>query len=475
MKKTLIALLSVMVVLAFTASAFALHAVTSGEYTPSLVKAGKSQIELGGQIRIRGNFSTNTDFNDKESDTQQYYDQRVRLSTKANVSDKTMAVVELETGVNRDEDTHPMGTSTYNWGSGMEAKRDALYLRQAYISHQFGTVGGIKAGHMLLALGNRLFFDHSNYGDDALLGWIAVGPGELAFLDIKVDENGSADYKGKVHVADDTDAYVLSLEMPINDIGVSADVTYLRFRDKSDWDKGAYLANLGVRANADLKVVKIKADIEVQSGKAEKATPEALADGFPSKYTFSGYAGMLGVEGIAGPVTIKGGAGYGTGDKWVKSDKIDKKNEGFQTLLTDNQYTTFIYDYSVMGASGGKYQGLNNTMYINVGAAIKPMPDLKVSADVYYLSAAQERALNGARKDAAVECVDTTDTCKKSKKLGYEVDAKIEYQLASNLVYYIEAGYLMAGDAYDRWDSEKGKNVDADDPYRVRHGLILEF
>jgi len=81
MKKSLIVLLSVMVVLAFTASAFALHQVKSSEYTPGLVKAGKSQITLGGEIRIRGDHKNDLDFDQKASDTTQKYDQRVRLGT----------------------------------------------------------------------------------------------------------------------------------------------------------------------------------------------------------------------------------------------------------------------------------------------------------------------------------------------------------------------------------------------------------
>jgi hypothetical protein len=68
MKKYLV-LLSVIAVLAFAVSAFALHEVPSQEYTPSIVKtAAKSQIELGGEMRIRGEATKNlTDFsNDGE-------------------------------------------------------------------------------------------------------------------------------------------------------------------------------------------------------------------------------------------------------------------------------------------------------------------------------------------------------------------------------------------------------------------------
>lgn len=451
MKKTLILLLSVMVVLAFAASAFALHQVTSSEYTPGLVKAGKAQIELGGEIRVRGNLSKNTDFNDDTEDTSQSYDQRVRLRTKANVTDKTMGVVELEAKAG--------SSSSYTWGSGTESKRDAMYIRQAYISHQFGTIGGIKAGHMLLGLGNRLFFDHTNYGDDALIGWVAVGPGELSLIDIKVAEGDTKDDRSvtithpvKDFNMDDYDAYVLAIEMPINVANVSADITYLRNRDTTTYDKGLKFFNIGVRADADLKVVKVKGDVEVQRGKASK-------DVAGDELKFKGMAAMLGVEANVGPATIRGGAAYGTGTD--EDDDADEVKE-FQTLLTDNQYSTFIYDYTVAGAAADSATDLNNglanTMYITVGASVKPIPDLKVSVDAYYLRASKE-----------VE----NEVGDKTKKLGYELDGKIEYQLATNLAYYIEAGMLFAGDAYNR--VEDGDEKDADNPYRVRHGLLLSF
>jgi len=98
MKKYLVLALSVMVVLAFAATSFALHQVTATEYTPSVVKAAKAQITLGGEIRIRGDVKKNTsDFDNDRPDTTQKYDQRVRLNTKAQVSPDTFGLVELET------------------------------------------------------------------------------------------------------------------------------------------------------------------------------------------------------------------------------------------------------------------------------------------------------------------------------------------------------------------------------------------
>jgi len=451
MKKSLVALFSVLVVLVFTASAFALHAVEGQEYQPSLVKAAKSMIELNGQIRIRGDLKKNNDFNDDAKDTTQKYDQRARFGVKAAVSENTFGVVELE--------TTPGNSSTYDWGTmGTENKRQAMYIRQAYIAHQtnaLGTLAGFKAGHMLLALGNNLFFDHTNYGDDAFILWTRVGAGELSFIDIKVDEGAN----GVKTQNDDLEAYVAALTMPIGDvIGLSTDVTYLRGHDKSVYDKGTQFINWGLRAMADMNVVKVNAGFEAQFGTDKKSAPDVFGN---TENKHKGYAGMLGIEANAGPAAIRARAGYGSGDKVKDNGDSEGEDDAFRTLLTDNQYYTFVYDYSLQTACGSVHTGLCNTMYFNLGAGVKPSPDFKGSLDFYYLQAVEDVALNGATK--------------KDKDLGYEIDGKIEYQISSNLAYYVEAGYLIAGNAYDRFDAAKGKDVDADNAYRVRHGIILNF
>ena len=53
MKKYLLVLLSVLAIVAFATSAFALHEVQTQEYTPGLVKTGKSMIQLGGELRVK--------------------------------------------------------------------------------------------------------------------------------------------------------------------------------------------------------------------------------------------------------------------------------------------------------------------------------------------------------------------------------------------------------------------------------------
>ncbi|MBI5741092.1 MAG: alginate export family protein [Nitrospirae bacterium] len=450
MKKYVVALLSVLVVLAFAVTSFALHQSPTTEYTPSLVKAKKASIELGGELRVRGNVTKDADFDSSNTnETSQYYDQRARLSLKANTSANTFGFIELESG--EDVSTTSNSKDTVVWGNSSNTKTGALSIRQAYIAHQgkgLGMLTGIKAGHLLAALGNNLFFDHSKFGDDGIVLWAAVGDGEVSLTTLKLDENDTPEN-------DDTDAYILGFEMPVAGISVGGDLTNLRTRDKDTHDNGQRFYNLGLRADADLKVVKVKVDVEKQFGKKGR---DAAGDEEKS----SGAAFMLGAEAPLGPVTARAKAAYGSGD-----ETSDTKDKSFNTFLSDQQNYTFIYEYTVPAASRAKNTGLENTMFFNVGVTAKPMDALKVSADAYLLRAVKAVNLNSALN------ADGTDAT--SKSLGFEIDAKAEYEIDTNLAYFVEAGMLFAGEAYDLGTATAGTNTASDNPYRVRHGVILKF
>jgi hypothetical protein len=302
-----------------------------------------------------------------------------------------------------------------------------------------GKVATLKAGHMLLALGNNLFFDHTKFGDDAILFSIPAGDGEVTLINIKFAE-------GDNHENDDLDGYVAAFGMPIGASKVSADLTYLRDHAKGATYEGFYLVNLGGRFNGDFSGVKVKVDGEVQTGKAKD-----YLGGDDLKYR--GFALMAGVEVPAGPATVRANAAYGSGDKKDTTDK----NEGYTNFLSDNQYYTYIYDYKVMTAAGGTHTGISNTWYLNAGVTAKPTTDLSLSGDLYFLRA--------ARRMSEADNLD-------SKKIGVELDAKAEYQIDSNLVYFVEAGYLWAGDLYK---NVVGAHEDPDNPWSARHGLLLKF
>lgn len=423
MRKSLIIVVSMLFMLGFYASAFA------------------ADVTIGGEIRVRGEFDTNTtDFDNDVGDNTSWYDQRVRLSVDAQVTPNTKGFIELQTvGIN----PYNQGVDSYPWGSGESgatgypegnSEGEDLHIRQAYILHQgsglLGYNAGIKIGRMPLKLGNSLFFDHTKFGDDAIV-LFADPTNELmiGLVNIKLTE-------GLFDENDDSDVYIGLFAYKGSGYNVSGDVTYVNDQDFSS--DGLGLWNFGLRGDTSVAGFTLRGDLEVQTGEAEGTS--ALG----TDVDFKGWAALVGVDYALENVTVGAEFAYGSGD----DDPADNDFESFvNTLGADEQHYTYVYEDRVTSAAGALSTGLTNTWYIKVGADTKVNPDLSVGADLYYLEASE-----------------TTGSI--AEEIGVEIDANLNYKIDKNLVYFVEAGYLFADDFY---------GTDLDNPYVVRHGLTLTF
>ncbi len=444
MKKYLVILLGAVFVLCFAASAFAIHAEIPAE-TQAVVTKGV-QVTIGGDIRIRGEFDQNVNaFDDNAGDHTSFYDERIRLNVNAQVTPNTVGYIEIE-GANG-----PTSTG-YTWGnpdSGSrgvynvgDAKRAQLNLLEAWILHTgsglLGMPAGIKVGHMALALGNKLFFDHTLFGDDAIV--LFADPMKelhIAVLTAKFRE-------GSTLLNDDANAYVGLFNYTTKEFGVGFDATYVDDQKLFAGGADTHLWNFGLRANADIAGFSLKADGEIQTGKIEE--PDIK---------FQGYAFLVGAAYTFAPVRLGIDYAYGSGDKGDDPSKF----KTFVTSLSNYQHTTYVYDYkSPVHASGFSGAGVANTQYVKVDASMPLVKDLSGYLAYYWLHANELTAAEtatGANHD-----------------IGSEIDAKITYKIDKNLVYYVEGGYLFAGDFFR---VVTGPNKSPDDAYAVRHGIQLSF
>ncbi|MCG2709516.1 MAG: alginate export family protein [Thermodesulfovibrionales bacterium] len=454
MKNYLALVLGVIFTLGFAASAFAIPAEIPAE-TQAVVAKGATQVTLGGELRFRGEIKDNVaDFNDAASDISDTsaYDGRVRIRFQADVSKNTQGVIHLESGSNT--------TDTYTWGSADSdgkgiygegnAKRGTLAILEAWIQHKTDALGipaGLKVGHMPLKLGQGLFLDHSNFGDDAIV--VFMDPTKelhIGLLTAKFTE-------GTAGSPDDTDAYVALFAYKGKDFNVSGDVTYL---DDQDYNaKGLHLMNYGLRADTKVGPLGLKADVELQDGKSK---PDTGAD---TKY--KGYAYLLGVDYKIGGYTLDLEYALGSGD----GDSGDNKVGTFVTAQGSKpQHYTYVYEYrtrtagvtapSTGATSGNAHTGLANTTYYKLGLKGDLTKDLNLVANYYILRATKEVSTSGTYN---------------SKKIGQELDAKVTYKIDKNLVYFVEGGYLWAGDFYKNITT----GVDPDNAFAVRHGIALSF
>ncbi|HHN63958.1 MAG TPA: hypothetical protein ENK09_01165 [Nitrospirae bacterium] len=443
MKKYLAIITVFLFVLGFAASAFAVHAEIPAE-TQAVIAKGSTQITLGGSLRFRGDLKE-TDFDDQTSPSAKY-DARVRLHLNAKVSDTVSGYVELESSNDSDSDT----SENWTWGdtsgaTGVYAvgngRRHSLRVLQAWINYNPGPVG-IKVGHMPLALGNKIFFNHTKFGDDAIV--IYGNPTKqlhLAALTAKFRESSGTK-------SDDSTGYVALFVYKGGTFNLSGDVTLVddQATNTHPADNEIHAWNFGLRGDTKVAGLTVRGDVELQTGKMYVDTANEL--------DIKGYAVMLGLDYKMGATKLTLEGGIGSGD----DDATDDDFDAFITSLGAHPNAplyTFVYDYSATGASGGTNAGITNTTYIKLAASTKATKKMGLKGQIVWLKATEDVDLNGGNNP--------------DDELGWEIDGKVTYKLAKNLKYWVEGGYLFVGDAYN------DANDEADDAWRLRHGIQLSF
>jgi len=430
LKKYLAIVIGMLFVLGFAASAFAIHAEIPSE-TQAVVAKGSTQITLGGDIRFRMDYRDNlTDQLDNGSGDEHFaqVDARVRLKIDAKVSDNTSGRIHFENDWVWGVDNTAQGT--YNRGNTtVGAYKKGGQFIEAWIQHKAGPVN-IKIGHMPLALGNLLFFDHREMGDDAVLFSMSPNKQTHVFgLYSKFDEAVGG-------INDDANAYVLGAGYNAGNFGVGGDVTYV-----DDQQNSIHLWNFGLRGNVNVAGFALKGDVEIQTGEVDVV-------GGPD---FSGWAAYLRGDYKMGGTNLYGLIAYGSGDDADSADDI----EAFQTSLSAvvYDYAGYLYHYRMKTASGGK-GGISNTMVFKVGANHKVSKDLSVAGSVAYFKADEDVQLNGGTPD---------------DDLGWEFDGQVKYMLDRNLSLTLQGGYFVVGDAYNHADGS------SDDAWGARLVTQLSF
>lgn len=428
MKKTFAVIAAVLFVLSFAASAFAIHAEIPAE-TQSIVAAGSTQITLGGEIRYRGWYYKNMGLQSgaavgggvNETNSKANSDMRVRLSVDAVISPNVSGKIMVETGSTNDLNT---------WGN-LNAKPLALQtFQEAWIMYKgdglFGFPAFIKIGHMPLKLGNGVFFDNTQYGDDAIV--FAMDPTKelhIGLLTVKATDGVTGDN------TDDLDAYVGLFTYkiaPTHTLGVNymyinrptaAATTISLANDKMKFQ------NIGVHANGKAGNFGYAVEADFQFGSVGRNALDL---------DYGGWAVMANANYNMDALNFRAMFAYGSGD----DDATDGKNKEFQTLVGGIQHFTLVYDYragtaargqTVSGLNGTAGTGIANTTVYNLGLDWKATKEIKTRFDAYVLRAT--KTASGV-----------------SKTIGTELDANITYQVAKNLTYQINAGVLFAGDFY---------------------------
>ncbi|MBU0483381.1 MAG: hypothetical protein KKB30_02550 [Proteobacteria bacterium] len=422
MKKGLTLGLTTSFLLGFAASALAVHGDIPAE--TSVIAGNNAKVTIDGAVRLRGyNKSTDTAENSSAG-----YDTRVRLGVHGQMSDATKVYVQLENGSGSGDNT-PWGISnTANLNSGGEKTPGTLEVLQAWINYEPGMFG-MKVGHMPLALGTKLFFDHTGSGDDAIVAYMNPSSDtHIALLTIKFVEGATATN------GDDINGYVALVTQKMGDSKLGFNITNLY---QSDSEMNFY--NLGLDLALKAGPASIAADLEYQMGDVNAAS------------SAKGYAATLEASMAAGPVGVGVLVAYGTGD-----DMTDADTDTFVNFLTDTRYQSTMVGYVLANpATGAKNTGIANMLLLSANVTGKgtcPISGKAVSmkARVNYMTANEVAA--GASDD-----------------IGIEFEGFVTWKLDNGLSYGLELAYLMAGDAW------KVGSVDPEDAWFLRNTLELAF
>jgi len=441
-----------------------------------------TDITLGGKILIRGWYLDNvgtpgsaTAYLPVDTDSQAVYSTNANLTVDIKVEENVRGFMELETSC--------FNSSTcglYYWGnpSGYDSKPASdLLFRQLWVMYTgsglLGVPAGIKAGHMPVSLGEKIFLNNERFGDDAILVW--VDPTKELHIAAGLAKLIEGQYYNHT---DDVDGYMLIATYALDkDNTLGANWTYIH----SDGNCPALdvtipnaeklnFHNVGVHANGDISGLIYAAEVDMQFGKVESVVPPVVT--WPSTANSikpKGWAAFVKLGYMVDPITIRGSFAYGSGD----SDGLDDGDcKEFQTLQGPDEIGPFarlvhytqIYERTIQTTSqhallttttGGNVRntGIANTTYYNLGLDWMATPDLSLSLDGFILRASKVPTASGWSKSA-----------------GTELDFKGSYQIAKNLSYFVEAAGFWPGNYYEDAFAIDKKNVT-----QLIHGLLLKF
>jgi len=343
---------------------------------------------------------------------------------------------------------HSQGTPAGGNGtSGVTAVGStAIGIREAWVLFPLADTGiFVKGGHQLLQLGNGMFFRSQHYGSDAWVAYRDDGANHLGFVDVKVSEGRSVvattNSAGTTTAtspatanSDDVDAYVVIDTYKINeDTKVGVDLTFAKDRKNVMGFAGGAnptdAQNLGLNYAGKVGPVKLKAQLDVQSGKAKLANLDGTGQDAKFKGNNLYIRGDVPAETIAVNFTIGRGSG-------PKAGQVDYNQ--FVTFLDIDPHYTFLYEYKVPGACGKTNQGFCNTTAANIGAKVSATKNLTIGVDVWLLQSTEKVADKKALRD------DPTSTAT-TNALGTELDLAIGWKLADTLSWNWNVGMLTPG------------------------------
>lgn len=440
MKRFWLVLLSLGLIMAFSASAFAVDVKFSGTYYAAGAYVDKISV-----------YKNST--NDKQSSA--FYFQKLQLTTEF-VASPGLSLVTRANIMERvwGNTRSATGTALDTASAATRAENENIGFDYAYINYT-SPIGIWKVGYMSDSTWGTIFGDSST-PRGKISYTLPIGNFAIGASIVKYNEN-SANVINTTDMTDnDKDKYGLTVNYTAKNWAAGLLGSYYSdatSRSASPAYKGKYY-NVQPYAKAKIGPVAIEAELSYYFGKY--AEYETAGNTDKDVNSLSGYVDVLGTF---GPVYVGGTFAYAQG----QGDNADKVNTlatgGFDwnpTLILFNQDMT----YWVSSSNYGTGNAMTNAFLYQVRAGVKPTDKLDIGASVAF-----------AQKDTVNAQTDTASYVRASKDIGWEIDVTGTYKITNNLSYMLGVGYLIPGDYYKGND----KANEITNTYLVINKLALTF
>lgn len=441
MKKFWIVIAAMGLIMAFSASAFAVDVKFSGSYYVAGVYVDKPSMD--------SNQNTTTG----AIGPQALYYQRLRVETTFKVQEGLSLVTRFDALEKRWGDSRWAGTGdTYNRtnAAGTARIQENIEFERAYLD--FTTkIGQFKVGYQQVSNTWGTQFGDTDVTRAAIKYYIPVGPVTLMAA---IEKGQSGDSNVGVGTASDADSNIYDLAAVYKFGNGDAGLLYQKTINKTNRPTNRYYTDLNFfipYAKMKFGPIYVEGEAYVGFGDLRKFdTAGAGAD-----ISAQQYALYLHAKGDIGPAYVGGMFVYISGDDPATTNKVEgslMNNQLFGDLFNpclimfNNEYATWIGTIqttpsarganALTGTPGGMSTYWDNVWFYQLYGGFKPTPKLDIMASVSFAYADKKP-------------VDTTNgQIFTSDNYGTEFDLKATYKIFDNLSYMIGGAYMLTGDFF---------------------------
>ncbi len=441
-----------------------------------VIPAGAADVTLGGQYRLRGEYTNNADFNKNANDHNDSWGQRVRLTANAKATDDTTVKITLQ-------DTRTWGTTQA--AAGGPATTDTgntLDFHESYmnVENVLGSGIAFRAGRQELSYGDERLIGTFNWSNNAR-SFDALKAGyksDIVNVDLftsKIIErtvtNTDTNFNGiyaTIKAIPDNVIDVYFLQLKDNNATAPAAVSPFGFGStigNTDITEGGTAVNGGDPAKLNTFGVRVKgaaagldytAELPVQRGTITTNTKE---------YNIKAYA-FAAKLGYNLPTSMKARVGaeydYASGDKDAGTTaNADTDLQTFFNLFPTNHDKLGLMDT----------QAWRNVKAWNLNATLEPTDSLKLLVSYWDFSLAQKNdawysaAQWNNNTNTAATSVRRANSNNGSKDLGNEIDLVATYKYNAAVTAELGYGHYFVGKFAENNSAATARAADMDWAY----------